>query len=946
MLTLGLLSGRASAASNVFDISQPPYSAAPGPENAAATTAALNQALRDIAAANPDPKASGSIKIPAGDWYINAPIFMSKVGEGLIGAGVGVTKLHAADGFKDMSMIVVGARTNWAGAPTQTCNRVTSAMDGTVGTRYGVRSYTEYPATNFPATNHSSIVGQKNRGGWKADAQYAVNDTVVCNDIEGRELTFVCTKENSNIEPGKADSWKTHWVAKLPFVVHLNSDPMAAGAKNNANGRASDWADMTAFTLDFCFALNVSNPTETYNNAVPLCGVVGVSNSNSNIWQIAYNGKEGTIYLHYTLSDGVPRSRPLAKTCTASGIYRLSLQINFAEEKGTRVQAWVKRPADTAFSRTFDENSAANPNDFPASCSFRRADNPVFKIAGTGTHFDTNPGTTGVASPTDITVFGCHESNDLRYADSDTLSKRGGTKVPDDNFMYFTNDAGTFAYLPLTENPDEAHVADTGINVSVQHGAAAGDAKQQGYAMLAFSRTPGGMPNMRISDMTIVPGPTWGTGVLIADTLHSRFYNLDIHGGYYAMADAGIDAQYTTAIDNCALSGSEAGFAGWFDYTVFNHVTINPCGRFGVFVQGCNLSLYDVTFTDPTTYKTDSYVRNVNDTHDGQLDFDGITAIAAAGAGFPSIAAFDIADDWIYRVGLKIHNAKVSNMGKGATFINLPVSPTKSFAHCMASIQGSSYSGDPIDCFVRSNNPWWFGTVYDCQRNTPVSKWFAYTHPQENYAAWRTSSVYQANNAVVSNSSKMYVCTRTHTAAEGLEPGTTGGAPYWELVPANRLLLLQSTPEAPDATKSWIVDRHIITRADQSSSSSSEYRCAASPNTFAAVKPAKGAAPAVAAALPDFSKVAAGALVTFSATISDPDSTSTYSDVDHVDFFLDKSAVPFARADINDLPTTTAAPAKVYAQWRSDGQAHAITVIAYDKYGQTATCKAESAAAH
>jgi|GEM_PF-5090203 len=236
---------RASAASNVLDISKPPYSAAPGPAGAPSTTAAINKALRDLAATNIDPKAAGRVKIPSGDWYIDAPIFMSKPGEELVGDGVGITKLHAADGFRDMSMIVVGARGSYPGAPTQTCNRVPSALDGSVGTRYGVRTYCEFPATNFPAANHSSIVGQTQRGGWNSAASYAINDAVLGNDAEGRELTYVCTKAHGNIEPGKAPAWSSCWVAKLPFVVHLNADPLAAGAKNTSNGRASNWADMT-----------------------------------------------------------------------------------------------------------------------------------------------------------------------------------------------------------------------------------------------------------------------------------------------------------------------------------------------------------------------------------------------------------------------------------------------------------------------------------------------------------------------------------------------------------------------------------------------------------------------------------------------------------------------------------------------------------------------------
>lgn len=935
----GLLADRASATSNVLDISKPPYNASPGPANATATTASINQALRDLAATNVAPHAAGRVTIPSGDWYINAPIFMSKPGEEIVGAGVGATKLHAADGFKDMSMIVVGVNTSWAGAPLYAGGRVGSTLDGSVGKRYGVRTYAENPATDFPAINHGSVAGQTHRGDWKAATSYAVNDTVRNNGVDGRELIYVCTKANRDIEPGKAAAWTTHWVAKLPFVVHLNADPMAAGAKNPANGRASDWADMSAFTLDFCVAINASNPVAAYKQAVSLCGVVGITSSVPQIWQLTYHGGSGTIEMHYTLSDGVPRSAAIAASCTDSGIYRISLQFNFADESGTRLQAWVKRPADTRFSRTFDKNTAANPGDFPASArSLRRADNPVFSIGGTGTHFDINSGT----SPTDITVFGCHESNNLRYADSAAFSRRGGTVVPDDNFMYFTNDLGTIAYLPLLENPDVADAPNTAINVSVQHGAAAGDAAQQGYAMLVLARTPGGMLRMRVSDMTIIPGPTWGTGALIADTLVSRFSNLDIHGGYYALADAGIDAQYTTAIDNCALSGSEAGFFGYFDYTVLNAVTINPCGRYGVLIQGCNLSLYDITFTDPATYKTESYVRNINDTHDGQLDFDGITANAAPGTGYPTLSAFDIADNWIYRVGLNIRNAHVSNMARGATFINFPLSPPHAFARCIGSIQGSSYSGDPIDCFVRSNSPWWSGRVYDCDPKTPVANWFEYTDPQALYGPWHASGVYQGSFAVVSHSSKLYVCVRTHKAATGLEPGTPGGATYWELVPANRTFLLQDTPDVPDKTKTWAVDRHIVTRTNQPSSSSIEYRCTASPSTLVGIKAVAGAAPAVSATLPDLSNVTAGSLVTMSATVSDPQSTTTYSDVDHVDFFLDGATVPFAHSDVNELPTTTAAPAKVYAQWRSDGRKHTVAVTAYDKSGHTATCQAQA----
>ncbi len=381
--------------------------------------------------------------------------------------------------------------------------------------------------------------------------------------------------------------------------------------------------------------------------------------------------------------------------------------------------------------------------------------------------------------PLDITLCGLHTSAGLRYADADDLLGRDGKQPIDDALRYFTNDAQTMAFLPLEDDPPVEGSHTQAMLVTVQHGAAAGDAKQKGYGYFRSPAAICGVGHPRVSDMTIRPGPTWGVGIVNWNTLSATYRNLDLRGGYWAIGDLYLGAQYPFDVRDCLLSGSDAAWCGMSNILYFQNVTIRPVGRCGILLSGSNCMLEGMTFADPQTFRSEYYFRHMGTVQYGGMNLlVDITAEAPPGSRcqYPSIAAFSQESIAGTRTSFTLRRCHVSNLSRDAVLLDLPAYPRN--APMILLVEDVVCRGGPAAAMVRTASPWWNGEVrgYDARA---FAKLLDY-RPQFEARALTLGTSYRKGDVVIVVG-EVYLCLRDHTLREDLRPGTDTGKACWQL---------------------------------------------------------------------------------------------------------------------------------------------------------------------
>jgi hypothetical protein len=708
---------------------------------------------------------AGRVAIPEGRWPISRPLFMNGDNKELVGAGVGRTVLEAADGFRGMPMVNTSTRTHFPERPLQACNRPlltdpkARVLDESVqGERFGLRTYAEFPATSFPATTHIAL-GGKGLKAWAKDIEYKADDVVTVNSPPmGDQAQVVCVQAHRSApetEPLRGKEWQRFWIIKIPFGLQFFADPFAAGAYDTAARRAGNWATMREFTLDFAFVLN-SDP-KLFGDGRELCAV-------ERCWALtmASDGRltlrlaqEGNRWLHFTV----------ATACTQTGTYRLALQVDFARQA---VRAWVRKPGEDRFTRTLEDTKTLPPDG-----RFRKTEYSFFTIPA-------SEGGPSAANrhypPVDITVAGLHMAAGLRYADGADLAARDTGKPTDDAFRYFASDAATMAFLPLAENPPVEGSHTQALLVTVQHGPASGDAGQKGYGYFRSPAQIHGVGRPRVSDMTLRPGPTWGVGIVNWNTLDAVLRDLDIRGGFYAVGDLFLGAQYTFDVRDCVFSGSEAGWCGMSNIVYFRNVTFGPVGRYGVLLSGSNSMMDGVRFVDPETHRSEYYYRHIGTVMYGGMNL--LTNISAEGprdSRYPSIAAFSQSFIPQSRTSFTLRACRIANLPPEAVFLELPACsrPTPG----VLLMEDFACEGKPIAALVRTESPWWNGEVRGFDARS-FAKWLDY-RPAPETPTFRAAANYRKGDAVLVDG-QAYRCLQDHAAKDDLRPGAEAAKAYWQ----------------------------------------------------------------------------------------------------------------------------------------------------------------------
>jgi len=404
------------------------------------------------------------------------------------------------------------------------------------------------------------------------------------------------------------------------------------------------------------FAANASAATYGEGGRA-LCGV-------DRCWLIVLRG-DGSLVLQLSQGDGGGRQIVPANQCGRPGMYRMAVQVDAAART---VQARLRRGGQDRFARTANDTTS-----LPEGWRFRRTEYSYFTIPvseGGGACANRQ------APPLDMTVCGLHMSAALRYADTDELLRRDNPQPTDDALRYFASEAGTMAWLPLTDNPPLEGTHTQAMLVTVQHGPAAGDAAQRSFGYFKSPAAIHGVGRPRVSAMTIRPGPRWGVGIVNWNTLDAILRDLDIRGGFYAVADLFLGAQYTFDVRDCVLSGAEAAWCGMSNIIYFRNVTIQPIGRFGILLNGSNCMMDGVHFIDAFTWRSEYCFRHIGTVMYGGMNLLANVPIDAGEASqYPSAAAFSQASIAGTRTSLTLRHLRVSNMPAQAAVLELPAYP-------------------------------------------------------------------------------------------------------------------------------------------------------------------------------------------------------------------------------------------------------------------------------
>ncbi len=664
-------------------------------------------------------------------------------------------------------MVNLSTRTHFPERPLQTCNRVHLTdpdhriLDASVSSdRFGLRTYAEYPATNFPAVSHLATF-DKNPKPWNKGNAYKVND-IIALPFPGapKPIQAVCIRDHTAADdsaPVKGPQWQQNWILKLPANAQFFGDPLTAGAYDPATGRAGNWITMNQFTLDIAFVLNAD--PKIYPEQRMLCGTVmgNASQPHGRVWMLVLR-PNGELVFNLTLADQTSHSIVLAKGCSATGVYRLAVQLDYPSHT---LQGWLAKPGEADLARTCSDSKS-----IPENSHFIEMEYGFLTITGAD---NGGPGSANgtFAPPTDITLAGLHMSAGLRYADDDSLRRRDNQKPADDQFRYFTNDATTTAFLPLTDNPPEAELKTSGVLVTVQHGPASGDANQKGFGYFKASTSIYGIGQQRISDMKIIPGPVWGAGIVTWHALAPQLSNLDIRGGFYAIGDLFYGAQYTFDIRDCLLSGSEAAINGSSNIIYLKHTTIDPVGRFGILLSGSNIMADDVRFGDPQLHHSQYYFRHISTVDYGGMNLlTNIRAEAAATSRYPDRAAFSQKTIGSSRTSFVLRDCSVANLADAAAFLELPFVPSPCSARLL--MENCRYQGNPIAAWIRTDSPWWSGPVTAFDPAAPVKKRIDFQPPPAR--PWKPATAYK-KNALAESNEQVWRCLADHTADTTNAPG-------------------------------------------------------------------------------------------------------------------------------------------------------------------------------
>jgi len=742
------------------------------PSYASANATAIQNAI--------DNSPGAQVYIPAGTFYLNKPITLDQSNTSLVGVDSATSILQAAPGYKGMTIINQAWYMQNMGAETTPADRplLTGIYDGSVsGTRYGLRDYTEYPnsgnyhtgvsywgpwqsgyqySVGMMITNNGAYyvctqahtsdntVTQPGAGSnwtaywslrhvmgdWQTGFNYGVGDVVQNGLSDGHWANwgawYVCiqahTSDQTVTQPGSGSNWTAYWARRRQSWATFDASPFAGGTLlNSSTGQVSHFNGLDNFTLD----IGVKN-----NNSIVYKGSIaqGPYTADQNAVLYIGTGTGNTLGFSARLDNGTSVSGGCSEQIQPGEVARLTLQMKRNGDGSHTLALWSYNPGQNKVILLCTATMAPG-----RTLAANEVGSLVF--GGSDNGFGINP--SQYSYPEDMTYFGFHLSADARYQVGALNSQQleaDGVTVPNDQFRFFDNSANTLAFVPFTDNWQDStpHTSSDlyryGNLISVQFGAAAGDATQQGYGWWrTIDSTPGGacggsqsIHDLGIKNCTDTEFYPWGIGIDTGYQLNCDFYNLNIRGGYYGIGAWWVGCNsYTLYLADSTLQGVEAAFFNHMMTVTGRNLTIPTPGRYGIFTLDGGPMFTNITIG--SSGWTGAYTRYLVRSYNDWIPYISNITANNSGQAYPSVAAFSLTP--VYG-NVSLHDCSVATLPSAASFLEIP-----NFSHPPVGFETynntvtSVSGGSTFASFINNSDPNAFGRIYTCSNTIPVQTW-------------------------------------------------------------------------------------------------------------------------------------------------------------------------------------------------------------------------------
>ncbi len=375
--------------------------------------------------------------------------------------------------------------------------------------------------------------------------------------------------------------------------VQFQAGPFAAGQSFPGFVHYSDnWTTMGKFTLETF----IEPPAGSWPAGTPIFSCGEYPDQPSPLCIQISQGTNNCFVMFRTLdqqtgSNNINRSFQFS--LTGSGPWRIAIQIDLQ----TPSFAVFLNGVQVALTNLVNLGPS-DSSPLPVGNNYTFASNDYFPFfigmtGATGT-FQTPP----ASNVPDIRLYGLRFSNTTRYQVNGTGTTQTRLDLPgtavNDQWAYFTNDAHTIAYLPLTDNPATLSLSASRL-VTVFHGNASASPTylSSGLFMHAYAAIPTNYTV--IKDMRIAGIASYGYGVMVGAAQDPLISNCKISGGYYAVGALNMLANYTMRMNDCTLDAWDSPYYGCIQLSWCRNIIFINTGRVAIRHVGCGASWDNVT---------------------------------------------------------------------------------------------------------------------------------------------------------------------------------------------------------------------------------------------------------------------------------------------------------------------------------------------------------------
>lgn len=179
-------------------------------------------------------------------------------------------------------------------------------------------------------------------------------------------------------------------------------------------------------------------------------------------------------------------------------------------------------------------------------------------------------------------------------------------------------DPYAISYFNFAENPS------TGTRHLVVSGNSAVRGQQTSAFLLNGNTANGIAADIYFTGLEIVGCPGYGAPVYAWHVLEQHFEGSKLQGGLWGVADLPFGANYYNYFIDCQMSGTDAGYQGYFAAVHMDNITFNANGRSTLRLRGCavNARNLNVSATSNPQYAFCSIYDGI---YGGTYQFDNIT---------------------------------------------------------------------------------------------------------------------------------------------------------------------------------------------------------------------------------------------------------------------------------------------------------------------------------